>query len=94
MLAGASVVFFAYIGFDAVTTSAEECKNPQRDLPVGIIGSLLISTVLYIGVSVVLVGMVPYNAIDRDAPISAAFGAVGLKWAEAVRRFKIACWSW
>ena len=86
MLAGAGVVFFAYIGFDAVTTSAEECKNPQRDLPIGIIGSLVISTVLYIGVSIVLVGMVPYDTIDRDAPISAAFGAVGLKWAEGVRR--------
>ena len=84
MLAGASVVFFAYIGFDAVTTSAEECKNPQRDLPIGIIGSLLISTALYVGVSVVLVGMVPYSQIDRNAPISAAFGSVGLKWAEAL----------
>jgi len=77
VLAGASVVFFAYIGFDAVTTNAEECENPQKDLPIGIIGSLLISTLLYVGVSIVLVGMVPYKLIDRSAPISTAFGHVG-----------------
>lgn len=84
VLAGASVVFFAYIGFDAVTTNAEECRNPQRDLPIGIIGSLLISTALYVAVSAVLVGMVHYSEIDRNAPLSTAFKQVGLDWAEVV----------
>ena len=84
VLAGASIVFFAYIGFDAVTTNAEECKNPKYDLPIGIIGSLVISTALYIAVSVVLVGMVPYQEINRDSPLSSAFGSVGLHWAEYV----------
>lgn len=84
VLAGASVVFFAYIGFDGVTTCAEECKNPQRDLPIGIIGSLAISTVLYVALSIVLVGMVPYKEIDRDSPVSSAFGYVGLPWAEVI----------
>jgi APA family basic amino acid/polyamine antiporter len=76
VLAGASVVFFAYIGFDAVTTNAEECEKPQRDLPIGIIGSLVLSTILYVGVSIVLVGMVPFQKIDRSAPISAAFSHI------------------
>lgn len=84
VLAGASVVFFAYIGFDAVTTNAEECENPKRDLPIGIIGSLVISTVLYIAVSVVLVGMVNYKDINRDSPLSSAFGDVGLLWAQFI----------
>lgn len=87
VLAGSSIVFFAYIGFDAVTTNAEECRNPQRDLPIGIIASLTISSLLYVAVSLVLVGMVPYNQIDRDAPLSSAFGAVGLPWAQ----FIVAC---
>ncbi len=84
VLAGAGVVFFAYIGFDAVTTSAEECINPKRDLPIGIIGSLGISTLLYILVSLTLVGMVPYKDININAPISSAFGTVGLGWAESI----------
>jgi APA family basic amino acid/polyamine antiporter len=84
VFAGASIVFFSYIGFDSVTTNAEECKNPQRDLPIGIVGSLAISTVLYVAVSLVLVGMVPYNTIDRSAPISIAFRDVGQHWAEFI----------
>lgn len=82
MLAGAAIIFFAYIGFDAVSTQAEEAKNPQRDLPIGIIGSLLICTVLYIGVVAVLTGMVPYQQLDKDAGVSAAFKDRGLAKAE------------
>ena len=84
VLSGASIVFFAYIGFDAVSTQAEECKRPQRDLPIGIVGSLVISTVLYVCVSLVLVGMVRYTDIDTGAPFSRAFRDVNLTWAEGV----------
>jgi len=76
---GAAYVFFAYIGFDSVSTHAEEARNPQRDVPIGIIASLLICTTLYIAVSAVLTGMVPYAEIDIDAPIAAAFTRYGLK---------------
>lgn len=69
---GATVVFFAYIGFDSVTTTAQETKNPQRTLPIGIIGSLVISTVLYIAVCAVMVGLVPYQMLDSPSPISEA----------------------
>jgi hypothetical protein len=88
VFAGAAIVFFAYIGFDTVTCQAEETKNPQRDLPIGIIGSLAISTVLYVAVSIVLVGMVPYNLIDLDAPLSNAFGQLGMVRHEQSRRHK------
>lgn len=74
---GAALIFFAYIGFDAVSTAAEEVKNPQRDLPIGIIASLLICTVLYVAVSAVITGMVPFAQIDAGAPLAAAFGSVG-----------------
>ncbi len=82
MLAGAAIIFFAYIGFDAVSTQAEEAKNPKRDVPFGIIASLVICTVLYIAVSAVLTGMVKYDQIHVDAPVSAAFGQAGLPWAQ------------
>jgi APA family basic amino acid/polyamine antiporter len=82
MLAGAAIVFFAYIGFDSVSTHAEEAKNPSRDVPIGIMVSLVLCTVLYIVVSAVLTGMVPYNKINIDAPVSDAFRQVGLPWAE------------
>lgn len=81
VLAGSGLIFFAYIGFDAVSTQAEEAINPERDMPIGILGSLGISTLLYIAVSIVLTGMVPFNQIDKQAPVSAAFGQVGLPWA-------------
>ena len=84
MLAGAGMIFFAYIGFDCVSTQAEEAKNPQRDVPVGIIASLLICTVLYIAVAAVLTGMVRYDQIEIDAPVAAAFRSVGLHWAEFI----------
>lgn len=72
MFHGATVVFFAYIGFDSVTTTAQETKNPQRTLPIGIIGSLVISTILYIAVCAVMVGIVPYKTLDSPNPISEA----------------------
>jgi APA family basic amino acid/polyamine antiporter len=84
VLAGAAMIFFAYIGFDSVSTHAEEARNPNRDVPFGIIASLVICTVLYIAVSIVLTGMVPYNQIDVDAPVAAAFGHVGLRWGQFI----------
>ncbi|MDD5656960.1 MAG: amino acid permease, partial [Elusimicrobia bacterium] len=82
MLAGAAMIFFAYIGFDSVSTHAEEAKNPQKDVPIGIVTSLVLCTVLYIAVSAVLTGMVPYDRIDINAPVADAFRQVGLPWAQ------------
>ncbi|KAM3685499.1 hypothetical protein ACJW31_11G122500 [Castanea mollissima] len=80
ILTGATVVFFAYVGFDAVANSAEESKRPQRDLPIGIMGSLLICIALYIGVCLVITGMVPYKFLGEDAPLAEAFTSKGLKY--------------
>ena len=77
ILRGAGLVFFAYIGFDAVSTAAQEAKNPQRDLPIGILGSLAICTLLYVVVSAVLVGMVPYTELNVAAPVAYALEKVG-----------------
>ena len=74
---GAALVFFAYIGFDIVATAAEETKNPQRDMPIGILSSLGICTVLYVAVSLVVTGMVKYTDVEVDAPLAAAFRSVG-----------------
>ncbi len=82
MLAGAATIFFAYIGFDSVSTHAEEARNPKRDVPIGIITSLILCTILYILVAGVVTGMVPYNKINIDAPVSDAFRQVGLPWAQ------------
>jgi APA family basic amino acid/polyamine antiporter len=82
MLAGAAIIFFAYIGFDSVSTHAEEARNPSRDVPIGIIASLLICTVLYIAVVAVLTGMVRYSDLSIDAGVSDAFKQAGLGWAE------------
>lgn len=82
VLAGAATIFFAYIGFDSVSTHAEEARNPQKDVPIGIIASLIITTVLYIAVALVITGMIPYSKIDIDAPVSNAFKQVGLGWAQ------------
>ena len=86
VLKGAAYVFFAYIGFDSVSTHAEEARNPQRDVPIGIIVSLLLCTVLYILVAAVLTGMVPYHQIDLDAPVAQAFAARGLPDGSAADR--------
>src|SRR5439155_27025789 len=69
VLRGAGLVFFAYIGFDTVSTAAQESKNPQRDMPIGILGSLAVCTLLYVVVSAVLVGMVPYGELNLPAPM-------------------------
>jgi APA family basic amino acid/polyamine antiporter len=82
MLAGAAIIFFAYIGFDSVSTHAEEARRPHKDVPIGIIASLLICTVLYIAVSAVLTGMVHYDKIDVNAPVANAFAQRGLPWAQ------------
>ena len=84
MLAGAAIIFFAYIGFDSVSTHAEEAKKPNRDVPFGIVTSLLVCTVLYIAVVAVLTGMVQYDQIDKGAGVSMAFRSVGLGWAEVI----------
>src|SRR6476646_7973365 len=82
--AGAAYIFFAYIGFDAVSTTAQEAKNPQRDLPIGIIASLLICTALYIAVAAVLTGMVPWREVNIEAPIARAFMDRGLTGASHI----------
>jgi APA family basic amino acid/polyamine antiporter len=79
-MTGAGIVFFAYIGFDAVSTAAQEAKNPQRDMPIGIIGSLLICTVLYIAVSAIATGVVPYTQLDVPDPIAVAADRAGMGW--------------
>ena len=84
MLAGAAIIFFAYIGFDSVSTHAEEAKNPKRDVPIGIIASLVICTILYIAVVAVLTGMVPFKELSKDAGVSDAFKRIGLGKAEFV----------
>ena len=78
VLAGVSAVFFAFIGFDAISTTAEECKNPQRDLPRGMIYSLIICTVLYILISLVLTGMVSYTQLKVDDPLAFVFERIGM----------------
>ena len=81
---GAAIVFFAYIGFDAVSTAAEECKNPNRDIPIGIIGSLVVCTVLYIAVAAVLTGVVPYTSLNNSEPVAYALRAIGMNFGSAV----------
>lgn len=83
----ASVVFFAFIGFDVVATAAEETKNPQRDMPRGIIGSLIICTTLYVAVSIVVTGMQRYSELSIDAPLADAFKATGHPWYAGVISF-------
>lgn len=84
IMAGAAAMFFAYIGFDSVSNHAEDARNPARDIPLGIILSLVICTVLYIGMGVVLTGMMPYGEISVQAPIAEAFRVKGLFWAQAL----------
>lgn len=74
---GASLIFFAYIGFDAISTAAEECKNPGRDMPIGIIGSLLICTLIYVATAAVLTGMMPWDKLGVADPLAAALAYVG-----------------
>jgi basic amino acid/polyamine antiporter, APA family len=78
VLTGAAIVFFTYIGFDSVSTAAEECRNPQRDLPVGIIGTLLVCSTLYIAVALVLTGIAPWNTMNNAAPVAEALKNLGM----------------
>jgi APA family basic amino acid/polyamine antiporter len=80
LVRGAGVVFFAYIGFDAVSTAAQEARNPQKDMPFGILGSLILCTALYIVVSLVLTGIVPYTQLNVPDPIAVGIDATGLTW--------------
>jgi APA family basic amino acid/polyamine antiporter len=75
VMQGAGIIFFSYVGFDTASTTALEARNPQRDLPIGIIGALLISVILYVGMSMVLTGMVPYTKLGVDAPVAVALDA-------------------
>jgi APA family basic amino acid/polyamine antiporter len=84
MLAGAALAFFAYIGFDSVSTHTEEARHPQRDVPLGIVASLVMCTAFYVGVCAVLTGMVPYRELDVQAPVADAFRRVGLRWAQVL----------
>jgi APA family basic amino acid/polyamine antiporter len=84
VIAGASIVFFAFIGFDIVATAAEETKDPSKDLPRGIIGSLVVCTLLYVAVSLVVVGMQPYSELSTEAPLAEAFSSVGLSFVSSL----------
>jgi APA family basic amino acid/polyamine antiporter len=81
VLRAATIVFFAYIGFEAVSTAGQEAKNPKRDMPIGIIGSLVICTVLYMATSLVLTGVVPYAQLNSAAPVADAVDKFGPQWA-------------
>ena len=89
VLRGAAVVFFAYIGFDAVSTAAQEAKNPKRDMPIGILGSLAVCTVLYVAVGFVLTGIVPYDKLNVPDPIAVGIDAVGLSLLSPILKFGI-----
>ncbi len=84
VLAGASIVFFAYVGFDAVSTATEEARNPQRDVPIGIIASLVFCTLVYILVSGLLTGIVPYTELNVASPVAHALQLLGYNWASAL----------
>jgi len=85
IMGGAAIVFFSFIGFDAVSSTAEETKNPQKDMPIGMLGSLILCTILYAGVSLVLTGILPYTKYADDAaPVASALAAVGQPWAHMV----------
>jgi amino acid transporter len=84
ILKGVSAVFFAYIGFDAISTTAEECKNPQRDLPRGMIYSLIICTILYVLLALVLTGMIPYSQLNVGDPLAEVFDKRGLFWVSGI----------
>ena len=87
VLKGTSAVFFAYIGFDALATTAEECKNPQRDLPRGMLYSLIIATTLYIAAALVLTGMVHYSSLNNEAFLANAFLQRGINWIGGIIAF-------
>jgi basic amino acid/polyamine antiporter, APA family len=81
---GAAIIFFAYIGFDSVATAAEECRNPSRDLPIGIVGSLIVCTILYIAVAAALTGIVPYQQLNNAEPVAYALRTIGYNMGSAL----------
>ncbi len=84
MATGAALIFFSYIGFDAISTTAEEARNPQRDMPIGMIASLAICTVLYILITAVLTGIIPYHQLGTAEPLATALNAIHLEWAAGI----------
>ncbi len=84
VLKGVSAVFFAYIGFDAISTTAEECKNPQRDLPRGMMWAIIICTILYVSIALVLTGMINYSELAVGDPLAFVFEKLGMKWISAI----------
>lgn len=84
VLAGAALVFFAYVGFDAVSTAAEECRDPHKDLPIGIVASLAICTIIYIVVSGLLTAIVPYTELNVSSPVAHALQVLGINWASGL----------
>jgi basic amino acid/polyamine antiporter, APA family len=91
IMMGAGVIFFAYIGFDAVSTAAQEAKNPQKDMPIGIIGSLAVCTILYVVFSHVLTGMVHYTKLNSAAPVAVAIDQTPYEWLKVLIKFGIIC---
>src|SRR5207249_3223764 len=91
IMMGAGVIFFAYIGFDAVSTAAQEARNPQKDMPIGIIGSLAVCTILYVLFSYVLTGMVHYTQLDTAAPVAVAIDQTPYDWLKILIKFGIIC---
>ena len=89
IMRAAGIVFLAYIGFDAVSTMAQEVKNPQRDLPIGIIGSLVICTVLYVLFALVMVGLIPYPQLNVSAPVAAAINQTPFLWLNGLIKFAV-----
>ena len=87
ILRGASVVFFAYIGFDAVSTASQEARNPQRDMPLGILGSLIICTILYVLMGLVMTGMVPFQQLGVADPVAVAIDKAGITWLSVLVKF-------
>ena len=86
VLRGAGVMFFAYIGFDAVSTAAQEAKDPARDMPIGILGSLVLCTAIYIAVAIVLLGIVPYQRLNVADPLAVGIDATGMRWLAPIGR--------
>jgi APA family basic amino acid/polyamine antiporter len=91
IMRGAGVIFFAYIGFDAVSTAAQEARNPQKDMPIGIIGSLIVCTVLYILFAIVLTGMVPYTQLGVAAPVAVAIDKTPYVWLNDLIKLGVIC---
>jgi APA family basic amino acid/polyamine antiporter len=81
---GASLIFFAFIGFDAISTTAEECRNPGKDMPVGIIGSLIVCTLIYVATAFVLTGVEPWDQLGVADPLASVFARIGLNWAAGI----------